>query len=57
MINSVAVYQMVYFQTQIWVNFAGSCNRRCWCLRAILSILRTNGIFYGHLVDFIPVLE
>jgi hypothetical protein len=28
---------------QIWVNFGGSCNGRCW------NILWTFGIYYGHL--------
>jgi hypothetical protein len=31
---------------QIWVNFGGSCNVRCW------YILRTLGPFYGLMLNF-----
>jgi hypothetical protein len=34
---------------QIWVNFGGSCNGRCW------YILWTFGPFYGHLVHFTDI--
>jgi hypothetical protein len=43
---------MVYFSKQtshFWVNFGGSCNGRCW------SILRSFGIFCGHLVHFMVI--
>jgi hypothetical protein len=43
----------------IWVNFGGSCNRRCWCIyghwvysTAISSNLRPWGIFHGYFVYF-----
>jgi hypothetical protein len=31
---------------QIWVNFGGSWNRKCW------YILRPFGLFYSYLVNF-----
>jgi hypothetical protein len=34
---------------QIWVNFGGSCNGICW------YILWTFGLFYGHLIYFMPI--
>jgi hypothetical protein len=33
---------------QIWVNFGGTCNGRCW------YILRPIGLFYGYLVYLWP---
>jgi hypothetical protein len=53
---------------QIWVNFGGSCNGRCWYIScpfgifyvrllyfvAIWYILWPFGIFYGHSVHFLP---
>jgi hypothetical protein len=34
---------------QIWVNFGGSCNGRCW------YILWTFDVFYGRLVYFMDI--
>jgi hypothetical protein len=41
----------------IWVNFAGSCNGRCWYILWLFGVpyghlvfLWPFGIFYGHLV-------
>jgi hypothetical protein len=34
---------------QIWVNFGGSCNKRC------LYIIWPFGLFYGHVVNFIDI--
>jgi hypothetical protein len=34
---------------QIWVNFGGSWNKRCW------YILCPFGIFYGHLPYFLAI--
>jgi hypothetical protein len=34
---------------QIWVNFGGSCNRRCWYM------LWTLGPFYGLLLYFMDI--
>jgi hypothetical protein len=53
--RSVARWYIFKPKIQIWVNFEGSWNGRCWYLRAILSILRTNDIFYGHLVHFVVI--
>jgi hypothetical protein len=39
----------------IWINFGRSCNGRCWYFMAIFSILRSNGIFHGHLVQFVVI--
>jgi hypothetical protein len=38
-------------KSPIWVNFAGSCNRRCWYILWPFCIYYLPfGIFYGHLV-------
>jgi hypothetical protein len=38
---------------KIWVNFGGSCNRRCWeIFMSIWYILQSFGIFFGYLVYF-----
>jgi hypothetical protein len=34
---------------QIWVNFGGSCNGRCWCILWIL------GPFHGLLLYFMDI--
>jgi hypothetical protein len=42
---------------QIWVNFGGYCNGRCWyILSAIWSIYQPFGLFISHLVHLMAIL-
>jgi hypothetical protein len=45
------------FKPEIWVNFGGSCNGRCWYtyFMTIGSYLRPFGIFCRHLVYFVAI--
>jgi hypothetical protein len=48
-LRKVARWYIFKRKIQIWVNFRGSCNRRCW------YILRPFGLFYGHLPYFVDI--
>jgi hypothetical protein len=47
--NSVARWFVFKPKIQIWVNFGGSCNGRCW------YILWALGSFYGLLLYFMGI--
>jgi hypothetical protein len=55
-VTRVARWYIFKPKTPIWVNFRGTCNRRCWYIfMAIWSILQPFDIFWGHLVYFMVI--
>jgi hypothetical protein len=54
----VARWYIFKQKIQIWVNFGGSCNWRCWyisCSFGRSSDIWYTYIFYGHLVCFLVI--
>jgi hypothetical protein len=48
-LRKVARWNILKPKIQIWVNFGGPCNGRCW------YILWTFGLFYSHLTYFMDI--
>jgi hypothetical protein len=55
--SRVARWRIFKPNIQIWVNFGGTCNGRCWYILWAfgLRILRPIGLLCGHLVYFMAL--